>query len=81
MELAPLDLPTTEEDLLDKRQLIEERRDGMVICAWWLARTNTVSLQLINLGAGTIEEDIIPNDKVLDAVQHPFVYIRGAHNV
>lgn len=64
-----------EEDLYNKRELTEDRRGGLVIRTFWLRLTNQVSLSLVNRGANQAYETIIPNDEVMQAIEHPYVYL------
>lgn len=64
-----------ERDLTNKRELIQERRNGLIINIYWLRLTNQVSLMLIDDQDNKAYEQIIPNDKVLDARDHPYSYL------
>lgn len=59
----------------EKLEMINERRGSLVIRVFWLKLTNEVSLQLFDKEKMILYEDLIPNDKVMDAVEHPWVYM------
>ena len=58
-----------------KQELSVERRGSLIISVYWLKLTNEVSLQLLDLGTGELKENLIPNDRVRDAIDHPYTYI------
>jgi hypothetical protein len=61
-----------EQTLANKRELINERRNGLVVIVYWLRSTNEISLQLVDEGKNETLEAIIPNDSVLEARDHPY---------
>ena len=70
----------TERDLLEhnlanKRELINERRDGLNIIIYWLRKSNLVSIELIDECGNGAVEFIVPNDRVLEARDHPYPYM------
>lgn len=65
-----------QEELENKFELIDERRNNLVIKVFWLRLTNEVTMLLHDMETAQSYEFPIPNDKVLDARDHPFYYAR-----
>lgn len=62
----------------NRRELIEERRHGLLIRIYWLKLTNEVSMTLVEDDQQKGREFLIPNDSVMDAYEHPEAYANQA---
>ena len=76
LELVPTAAPVEAPPL--RRELICERRANLIISLHWLQITNEIQLELYDVGADTWERGIVPNDKVLEARDHPYTFLSTA---
>lgn len=58
----------------EPRELINDRRQNLVIQVHWLKMTNEIMMTLIDLDTLESNAFMVPNDKVMDAYNHPFIY-------
>ena len=56
------------------RELAQRRQDGLEVTLLWNARSNEVSIGLIDEGAGTDFAFVVDPAAALDAFYHPFFY-------
>lgn len=82
MTLALEAIPTMEHEppLPDdaKLELLDERRNGLLIRVYWLRLSNEISLVLIDEAANEAFETIVENENALDAAAHPYFYFAKA---
>ena len=57
-----------------ERELAHRRQDGLEVTLLWNARSNDVSIGLVDEGAGTAFAFYVDPASALDAFYHPFAY-------
>jgi len=56
--------------------LMERQANGLLVILYWLKTTNTICITTVDERTGEFHKSDIPNDKAMDAFEHPFAYIK-----
>lgn len=70
MEYSEARRDSVELELANRRNLIEESRQGLTIIIDWLRQSNTIEMTLVEEGFYD-RQFPVPNDKVLESAEHP----------
>ena len=74
--MSETELQLTQSSEYEPIDLCERKANGLTVILYWLRATNSVYITTVEERTGEATYIEVPNNKAMDAFEHPFAYIK-----